>query len=55
MIFIQVIFGYVTFSLLCYLFTENVHLGYGDGAWYDNLDAGVLTGIALAYDISYYL
>ena len=55
MLFIQVVFGYVTFSLLCYLFTENINLGYGEGSWYDNFDAGVLTGIALAYDISYYL
>jgi hypothetical protein len=52
---IQVVFGYLTFTALAYLFTENISLGYSEGAWFDSFDAKVLTGVAIAYDISYYL
>ena len=52
---IQIVCGWLSFTLLAYLFTENINLGYGDGAWFENFDAGVLTGIAIAYDVSYYL
>jgi hypothetical protein len=42
----------LTFLFLAYLFTEPLKIGYGEGAWYDNFDAGVLFGIAVAYNIS---
>jgi hypothetical protein len=37
------------------LFTENISLGYSENAWYYSFDAKVLTGIAIAYDVSYYM
>lgn len=40
---------------LAYLLTMNITLGNDEGAWFEKFDAGVLTGIAIAYDISYYL
>jgi hypothetical protein len=55
MIVIQFICGYLTFFLLAYLLTMKINFNNKDGAWYEEFDAGVLTGLAIAYDVSYYL